>query len=209
MAKVTSSYGYRKDPVSGSPSQFHAGVDYKAPEGTPLVSNKPMTVVDSKYSPSYGNVITTRDADGNTYTMAHLSDRQVQKGDSIPAGTTMGYTGNTGKSTGAHLHYEVTDSNGKKIDPASSDPKTGKPYTDSVGFEKGKGLDSSQAIPAKDHKCQGNDEHTNKPAPQKEKTDPADKKQDAPKSKPGERSKLPSRPKTSDVGILENPLNKL
>jgi murein DD-endopeptidase MepM/ murein hydrolase activator NlpD len=206
MAGVTSKFGYRKDPVSGSPSQFHSGVDYKAPEGTPLVTNKPMTVVDSRYSPSYGNVVTTRDADGNTYTMAHLSERSVEKGQSIPAGTTMGYTGNTGKSTGSHLHYEVTDIRGKKIDPQSIDPKTGKPFTDSVGFEKGKGLDASNAIPTKDHKCQGNDEHTNKPLPQKE---PTAKNQPAAKSKPGDKSRLPTRPKTSDVGILENPLNKL
>ena len=208
MAVVTSKYGYRKDPVSGSPSQFHSGVDYKAPEGTPLVTNKPMTVVDSRYSPSYGNVVTTRDADGNTYTMAHLSERAVEKGQSIPAGTTMGYTGNTGKSTGAHLHYEVTDIRGKKIDPQSIDPNTGKPFTDSVGFEKGKGLDASQAIPTKDHKCQGNDEHTNKPVPQKEAA-PTGNKQSGPKSKQGDTSKLPPRPKTGDVGILENPLNKL
>ena len=207
MAKVTSPYGYRKDPVSGAPSQFHAGVDYKAPEGTPLVAQKQMTVVDSRYSPSYGNVITTRDADGNTYTMAHLSDRKVQKGDTIPPGTTMGYTGNTGKSTGPHLHYEVTDPSGKKIDPQTTNPATGKPFTDSVGFEKNKGLNESNAVPDKNHKCQGNDEHTNKPSPQKEQQP---KSPPAAKSKPGEKPKTPpARPKTGDVGILENPLNKL
>lgn len=209
MATVSSPYGYRKNPISGAPSQFHAGIDYKAPEGTPMIANKPMTVVDSRYSPSYGNVITTRDANGNTYTMAHLSDRKVKKGDSIPAGTVMGYTGNTGMSTGAHLHYEVTNPAGKKIDPASTDPNTGKPYTDNVGFEQGKGLDNSKAIPAKDHKCQGNDSHTTPPAAQKEQTPATDNRQAGPKSKSGDSSRLPPRPKSGDVGILENPLNKL
>jgi len=207
MARLTSPFGYRKNPITGAPSQFHAGVDYGAPEGTPLIANRPMTVVDSRFSPSYGNVITTRDADGNTYTMAHLSTRKVKKGDSIPAGTVMGNIGSTGMSTAAHLHYEVTNPSGKKIDPQSTDPGTGKPYTDNVGFEPGKGLDASKAIPAKDHKCQGNDSHTTPPPAQ---GGPQPKSPPAAKSKPGEKPKTPpARPKAGDVGILENPLNKL
>lgn len=215
---MTSAFGYRKDPVNGS-HQHHSGCDFSAPTGTPIYANSDMKVVRSEYNNGgYGNMVVAQDAAGNRYTMAHLDQRNVSQGDTIPAGSVIGYTGNTGKSTGAHLHYEVTDRNGKKIDPQSTNPNTGKPYTDATGFEKGKGLNESNAIPNKDRRPESNTTtSTSTPETDKFKTETPSQRDkrladEAAKKSSGNPSPSPnksSRPKASDIGILENPLNKL
>ena len=218
MAKMTSSFGYRNDPVNGE-HKHHNGCDFSAPTGTPIYANSDMKVVRSEYNNGgYGNMVVAQDAAGNKYTMAHMDQRNVAQGDTVPAGSIIGYTGNTGKSTGAHLHYEATDPSGKKIDPQSTNPNTGKPYTDSVGFEPGKGLNASSAVASKDKKPQSDttvasnsskatDKFKTETDTQKDKrvAEEATKKTSTAPAKTA-----PSgRPKASDVGILENPLNKL
>lgn len=213
MATMTSPFGYRTDPVHGGHTH-HAGCDFAAPTGTPIYANKDLTIVKSEYNNSgYGNMVVAQDANGNKYTFAHMNNRDVKPGDSIKAGDQLGNTGNTGKSTGPHLHYEVTDANGKKIDPQSTDPSTGRPYTDSVGFEKGKGLNASNATPDKNTKpATGNPPPSTTTNNNKTETTEQKKKREADdksRKSTGTNQAPRSRPSGSDVGILENPLNKL
>lgn len=146
MARQTSGFGPRPSPTPGG-STNHAGVDYSAPVGTPIYTNTPLTVVKSGVASGYGNAVYAKDANGNEYRFGHLeSVPNLKPGQTIPAGGLVGNTGNSGVSSGPHLHYEIRK-NGLPVDPNGVDPATGKPYTNAVGFEKGKTLDSSNAIP--------------------------------------------------------------
>jgi hypothetical protein len=124
-ARVGSPYGTRDDPQKlQSGKQFHPGQDFPARIGTPLYTNKPLVVDQVSYQMGasgrgYGNQIVLRDpVTGQQYRMAHLDEKpNWKKGDTIPAGGTIGHIGNTGGSTGPHLHYEVLN-NGKPADPA-------------------------------------------------------------------------------------------
>lgn len=142
MAPVTSTYRPPHRPN-------HNGIDYGVPVGTPVYINQPMTVVsrgDGSQRPytGYGNYITLRDANGNLHMYAHLENvPNLQPGQQLGPDSLIGNTGNTGRSEGPHLHYEVKNPSGEFVDPQSIDPATGKPYTASSGFEKGKTLDSS------------------------------------------------------------------
>ena len=212
----TSGFGYRTDPVTGKQGSFHAGDDYSAPNGTPIYTNTPMTVVNVQsagQTGGYGNMVTARDADGNTYKFAHLNNTSVEPGQKINPGDQIGNVGNTGKSTGNHLHYEVHDANGKAVDPESKNPATGKPYTDNAGFEKGKSLPAS--TPHADPTVKPNSNPaTNKTTPDNSKTESESDKQKRQKEEnlKKQSGKTPNngpRPKSGEVGILENPLNKL
>lgn len=90
-------------------THFHAGQDYSAPDGTEIIAHVPMQVVDIKYDEAgYGNYITTKGSDGKYYRYSHLSRRpSFRRGQLLEAGSTVGLVGNTGRSTGAHLHFEV------------------------------------------------------------------------------------------------------
>jgi len=151
MARVTSKYGPRTDPVTGEPA-FHHGIDYATPVGTPIYANQPMTVTKVGYEPGYGKYVYAKDANGNEHRYGHLDSQNVKPGDTINPGDKIANTGNTGKSTGPHLHYEVRKPDGNSVDPQSVDPATGKPYTDSGGFEKGKTMDGSNANKEPDYK---------------------------------------------------------
>ncbi len=122
-ARVGSGYGNRTHPVTGRLNTFHAGQDFPAATGTPLYTNKPLIVDQNSYQmgssgTGYGNQILLRDpVTGQQYRMAHLDQKPDWKpGDTIPAGAVVGHVGNTGGSTGSHLHWEVID-NGRPRDP--------------------------------------------------------------------------------------------
>lgn len=220
MAQVTSGFGYRKHPVLGD-RRHHDGVDYKTPIGTPIYTNKPMRVVKSADNQNgYGSMIITEDDRGNRYTYAHLDSRNVKVGDQIPPGTMIGKTGNTGRSTGPHLHYEVTNANGKKIDPQTKDPDDpqGRSYADSAqGFEPGgKGLNTSVARASPDTKPGSKADPGTAPSDRRTETpeDAKQRKKDKDKAKESEKeAQRPvaprPRPPIGNVGIIENPLNKL
>jgi murein DD-endopeptidase MepM/ murein hydrolase activator NlpD len=216
MARKSSGYGYRTDPVTGQQGSFHAGDDFAAPNGTPIYTNTPMTVtrvVPASASGGYGNMVEARDAQGNTYKFAHLNNMNVEKGQQINPGDQIGNVGNTGKSTGNHLHYEVHDANGKLVDPEKTNPATGKPYTDSAGFERGKTLTNSTATPDKNVKPNSNTT-PNKGTTDNSKTESKDDKQKRQKDEnikkqPSAKANNGPRPGPDEVGILENPLNKL
>lgn len=123
-ARVGSGYGNRVHPVTGRPNTFHAGQDFPALPGTPMYTNKPLIVDQNSFQlgsdgKGYGNQIVVRDpVTGQQYRMAHLDQRPNWKpGDTIPSGAVVGHVGNTGGSTGPHLHWEVLD-NGRPQDPS-------------------------------------------------------------------------------------------
>jgi murein DD-endopeptidase MepM/ murein hydrolase activator NlpD len=111
-AKVTSEYGADRTNCAVC-SDSHAGTDFGVATGTNVESTAAGTVVRSGWSSSYGNVIIVdhgQQAGGtdNVYTLyAHLSTRDVAVGAEVTVGQVLGQSGNTGNSTGAHLHYEV------------------------------------------------------------------------------------------------------
>jgi hypothetical protein len=116
LKRLSSYYGYRIDPIYKI-NKFHAGVDFSAPQGTPIYSSGAGKVVKTSKSPrGYGNTITIDHGYGYETFYAHIKDIQVKRGDIIKRGQVIGTVGNTGKSTAPHLHYEV-HKNGRTVNP--------------------------------------------------------------------------------------------
>ncbi|AFZ43321.1 Peptidase M23 [Halothece sp. PCC 7418] len=102
---VSSNYGWRIHPIYGN-RRFHTGTDFTAPEGTPVVATKSGRVVLADYSSGYGLIVGLRHNDKNESRYAHLSQIHVKPGQWVEQGTVIGRVGNTGLSTGPHLHFE-------------------------------------------------------------------------------------------------------
>ncbi|KIL39472.1 hypothetical protein SD70_19865 [Gordoniibacillus kamchatkensis] len=119
---VTSPFGYRIDPINGMPS-FHSGIDFGAAAGDDVFATADGTVVSVGKDASHGNNIVISHGQGLKTWYMHLSKSLVSEGDNVTKGQRIGLVGNTGRSTGAHLHYELIQ-NGKSIDP--------KPYLQSM-----------------------------------------------------------------------------
>ncbi|MDF2606341.1 MAG: hypothetical protein K0S34_531 [Bacillales bacterium] len=85
----------------------HYGIDIAAGEGTPVSAAHNGKVTKSYYSSTYGNVIFIKSDDGYETIYAHLSNRLVSEGETVNVGKIIGSVGNTGRSYGAHLHFEV------------------------------------------------------------------------------------------------------
>lgn len=112
---VSSYYGYRIHPISGA-NQLHNGVDIGVPEGTEVLAGLTGTVTTSAYNDSYGNYVVIKDNKGYELRYAHLKSRSVSSGDAITKGDVIGLAGNTGNSTGSHLHIELLK-NGERMNP--------------------------------------------------------------------------------------------
>lgn len=98
--EVTSGYGMRR-------GRMHYGVDLDLTTGDPVVAAFSGMVRISKYNKSFGHVVVVRHYNGLETLYAHLSKRMVEPGTLIEAGDTLGLGGNTGRSYGSHLHFEV------------------------------------------------------------------------------------------------------
>ena len=117
---ITSQYGMRFHPIQKI-YKMHNGVDFRASTGTPLYAPADGVVSVASWKGSFGKVIMiSHYIDGQHYTtvMAHLDDMYVSPGDEVTQGEVIGATGNTGGSTGPHLHFEVHLGNyGNPVDP--------------------------------------------------------------------------------------------
>lgn len=113
---INSPFGDRKHPVTGE-LKFHNGVDFPVPVGTPVFSPGPGTIKSVYYSDIGGNQLIIQHDDGFKTGFAHLSKVLVKVGDKVDSGKVVAFTGNTGRVTGPHLHFTVTDPSGNKIDP--------------------------------------------------------------------------------------------
>jgi LysM repeat protein len=96
---ITDTYGTRNGK--------HKGIDIAASEGSKIVSVDRGVVAKSYYSDSYGNVVFVKHSNGYETVYAHLKSRNVAEGDIVKKGELVGIIGNTGISTGTHLHFEV------------------------------------------------------------------------------------------------------
>ena len=95
----------------------HNGTDYGVPLNTIIQSTTSGTVIHTGYdADGYGNYVKVQDSSGNIHTYAHLNKISVQKGDNVNRYSALGLSGNTGRSTGPHLHYEVRNSTGSVLD---------------------------------------------------------------------------------------------
>lgn len=104
--RVTSSFGEREDPLNGE-GAFHPGIDISAPWGTPVRAAGDGVVSGASMGSGYGReVVLNHGHDLNTV-YAHLSSVAVMPGQHVTCGQIIGYVGQTGRSTGPHLHYEV------------------------------------------------------------------------------------------------------
>lgn len=112
---VTSGFGARSSP-GGVGSTYHEGIDLAVPEGTPLRAAKGGTVIMASYNGGYGNYTCIDHGSGLSTCYAHQSQLGVSSGQSVKQGQVIGYSGNTGASTGPHLHFEVRI-NGAAVDP--------------------------------------------------------------------------------------------
>ena len=106
LTSISSGFGGRQDPFKRR-GAFHEGLDFRAKTGTPVQATGKGTVVSAGYSPSYGENIIVSHGNGYETMFAHLSRRLVRAGDEVSPGDVIGLVGSTGRSTGAHLHYEI------------------------------------------------------------------------------------------------------
>ncbi|YCO02297.1 peptidoglycan DD-metalloendopeptidase family protein [Vibrio sp. VNB-15] len=105
--KISSGFNLkRKHPVTGLIAP-HLGTDYAVPIGTPIQSIADGVVVKSRYNRFAGNYINIRHTNGAISRYLHLSHSNVRTGDNVTKGQTIGRTGNTGRTTGPHLHLEL------------------------------------------------------------------------------------------------------
>jgi murein DD-endopeptidase MepM/ murein hydrolase activator NlpD len=112
---VSSEYGFRRDPINRGLAR-HTGMDYVAPYGSPVEATAAGRVIQAGVLGAYGLVVDLDHGDGFTTRYAHLSKIEVAPGDTVATGTVIGRLGNTGRSTGPHLHYEIRV-HGRPINP--------------------------------------------------------------------------------------------
>ena len=114
-ARMTSGFGARRDPFRRVLA-MHTGLDFKGEIGRPVYAPAPGKVVRAGWMGGYGRTIEILHDNGISTRYAHLSRIEIAVGDRIRRGKLIGRVGNTGRSTGAHLHYE-TRINGKAVNP--------------------------------------------------------------------------------------------
>ncbi|MDC1086575.1 peptidoglycan DD-metalloendopeptidase family protein, partial [Alphaproteobacteria bacterium] len=125
-AKLTSRYGNRKHPVLGY-TKLHRGLDFAAPTGTPIFAAGDGIIEKAGWNGSYGRYIRIRHTGTYKTAYAHLSriHKKIKIGSRVSQGKTIGYVGSSGRSTGAHLHYEVLRNN-RQVNPMNIKLPAGK-----------------------------------------------------------------------------------
>ena len=128
-ARISSNFGMRKHPISGF-NKMHKGVDFAAPTGTPIYAGGNGIVEYVGRNGGYGKYIRIRHNNGYKTAYAHMSNykKGISKGVRVNQGEVIGYVGNTGNSTGPHLHYEIIYQN-KHINPLKLKLPSGKILT--------------------------------------------------------------------------------
>ena len=116
LNRIASGFGYRIDPIYKT-VKYHAGLDFTAPQGTPIYATANGTVTTAGFSDGgFGNHVVINHGYGYETLYGHMYKVKVRVGQRVKRGDLIGYVGSTGKSTGPHCHYEV-HKNGQKLDP--------------------------------------------------------------------------------------------
>lgn len=114
-ARISASYGMRIHPITHRYAK-HDGIDFSTKIGTPIYATADGKVRYAKYVPGYGYTIKINHGYGYATYYAHLSKYKAKRGEKVKRGDLIGFTGNTGRSTGPHLHYEIRYNN-RSINP--------------------------------------------------------------------------------------------
>jgi len=156
-ARISSSYGDRHHPILGF-TRMHKGIDFAAPTGTPVYAAGDGTIVEMTRKGSYGKYVQIYHSGLYATAYAHLSGyaTRLKRGSKVRQGQIIGYVGSTGRSTGAHLHYEVIEK-GRQINPLSIKLGTGKQlanYEKDIFYKyKASLLNSVARLSAKSHEA--------------------------------------------------------
>jgi len=113
--RQTSGFGYRRDPIRGG-TRLHAGLDWAGPVGTPIYASADGVIISAGSESGYGRLVRIQHEFGIETRFAHLSKISVKVGQRVSRGDLIGAMGNSGRSTGTHLHYEVRVG-GNPVDP--------------------------------------------------------------------------------------------
>lgn len=143
---ISSYYGYRQAPKLGATTK-HQGLDIAVPVGSSVLSILDGVVSDVGYNKARGNYVTVDHGGGVQSLYQHLSGFMASKGDKVSQGQLIAKTGNTGISTGAHLHFEISK-DGKAVDPLNfkMDAKTGGFDLSSLGGDILGGMDTNNIL---------------------------------------------------------------
>lgn len=113
--RFTSGFGTRRDPIRGG-SRMHSGIDFAGAYGTPIYATGDGVVTHAGWDSGYGRLVTIKHDFGIETRYAHMSQVRVKVGQKVSRGDRIGDMGNSGRSTGTHLHYEVRV-NSKAVNP--------------------------------------------------------------------------------------------
>ncbi len=115
MRNISSGFGYRSDPFNGH-AAMHRGLDFRGPIGAPIHAAAEGRISFVGQKSGYGNVVEVTHSNGMMTRYAHMSRFAARVGQQVAAGDVIGHIGNTGRSTGPHLHFEV-HINGRAVNP--------------------------------------------------------------------------------------------
>jgi len=115
-AQISSHFGWRANPMGGRGSEFHYGIDLRSPTGTPIRAAGGGTVTFQGWQGGFGNVVIISHGNGIETLYAHNSVNLVSVGQRVERGDIIARVGTTGRTTGAHLHYEIRI-NGSAVNP--------------------------------------------------------------------------------------------
>jgi len=115
-ARRSSNFGNRYDPFTGRRA-FHSGMDFPAPQGTPIYASAGGKVIMAGWHREYGNKIEIDHGNGLVSRYAHAYKMMVKEGDVVSPGQKIALVGTTGRSTGPHLHFEILE-NGQFVNPS-------------------------------------------------------------------------------------------
>jgi len=112
---VTSGVGWRVDPFGSGRLVFHRGTDIVVPVGTPVHATRSGKVVFAGVHGGHGNTVIVEHANGGRILYGHNSSVAVRPGEQVEAGVVIAHSGNTGRSTGPHVHYELLSDGRREV----------------------------------------------------------------------------------------------
>ena len=121
---VTSGVGWRLDPFGSGKLVFHRGIDIAVPLGTPVRAIRRGKVVFAGTHGGHGTTVIVEHANGDRTLYGHNALVRVHPGELVESGTVVAFSGNTGRSTGPHVHYEQLPSGRPIIEPAETEETT-------------------------------------------------------------------------------------